>query len=498
MVDEVKKPWQHPPIRSPVTGESGKWESVAGRDVFIPNASMDPDEIGQDELNRWEHPAPSYRSADSEPDKNPNEEIEKQPENPSGTHVIPQSSRTTPESSVNSKLFGDPVEELDKDGSGDARYGNQHETGMESEWKRPINSETYIGSQQTNSKKMTDMNKIKNTRVGDDIHFYINGKEGRGIVAKMGNSYIQVFKEDGSFSDIHINDTFFVKDIIVNKTWDNMDSTERYEALSKIHAPTPRFISKSWDQLPKEITELLTKTGFTYETGHSKDSETEDHSRTGSQQNTQYDEDIKDKDSTGRAGSGIGRNARFGGGQENKSTVNVWKPIPDGKGGKGSFDDCEAANQDKNNPGAYCGSMQNEVEGKNKSDVEDTALGNVGGRPFVGISGNVSRQVDAPEDYEGQTHDDKDEEFKHEQLKPETKDAEYDPATGKKKDDGASTGDSAGFNAIYGQTTGKPGTDQKYGDKKSGMAGVPDYNVNTWGINYTKTKKEEDKENDTS
>jgi len=30
------------------------------------------------------------------------------------------------------------------------------------------------------------------------------------------------------------------------------------------------------------------------------------------------------------------------------------------------------------------------------------------------------------------------------------------------------------------------------------MAGVPDYNVNTWGINYTKTKKEEEEKDDTS
>ena len=59
MVDQIRKPWQHPPIRSPVTGEAGKWESVEGRDVFVPNAAQDPNEIGQDELDRWAQPAPS-------------------------------------------------------------------------------------------------------------------------------------------------------------------------------------------------------------------------------------------------------------------------------------------------------------------------------------------------------------------------------------------------------------------------------------------------------
>ena len=265
------------------------------------------------------------------------------------------------------------------------------------------------------------MNKITHTKVGDDIHFYSNGIEGRGIVAKMGNSYIQVFKEDGSFSDIHINDTFFVKDIILNKTWDNMDSTERYEALNEIHAPSPRFIMKSWEQLPTEIKVLLSKTGWTYEPGTSKDAESQDHSRTGAQQNTQYNPDVKEKDensSTGRAGSGIGRNARFG--QAGKSDVELQH----------------------------------------------------GSEPMLGGVSTIEEPLDAEEDYEGQTHDPKAEQFKNQ--------ANFDPATGKKKN---------GFDSIYGPHTGEPGTDQKYGDKKSGIIGVPDYNVSTFGINYSASKQ---------
>jgi len=106
---------------------------------------------------------------------------------------------------------------------------------------------------------MINQNKILSTKIGDDIHFYINGKEGRGIIVKMSNEYVMVAKEDGDFQDIHINDTFFVRDIIVNKTWDLMEDEERYEALVKIHAPTPRFLSKSWIELPEEIKKLLTQ-----------------------------------------------------------------------------------------------------------------------------------------------------------------------------------------------------------------------------------------------
>ena len=77
------------------------------------------------------------------------------------------------------------------------------------------NKETYIGDK---DKEKLAMNKIQHTKVGDDIHYYMNGVEGRGIVVKMSNEYVLVAKEDGDFQDIHISDTFFVKDIVLNKT----------------------------------------------------------------------------------------------------------------------------------------------------------------------------------------------------------------------------------------------------------------------------------------
>ena len=441
MARPVKKPWQHPPIRSPATGEAGKWESTAGRDIFIPIGEKDPDEVGRDELERWLHPRPTFRSADSEPDEDiegVKEEIEKTPE---GTErIIPESSRTTPEPNIKPSIFGDPIENLDSNVGKEQGYGNldnaftqdvgETDHGRSGTDTSNRDSETYIRSQESNSKRKTDMNKITHTKVGDDIHFYSNGIEGRGIVAKMGNSYIQVFKEDGSFSDIHINDTFFVKDIILNKTWDNMDSTERYEALNEIHAPSPRFIMKSWEQLPTEIKVLLSKTGWTYEPGTSKDAESQDHSRTGSQQNTQYNPDVKEKREVSGNTEGIGRNARFGQNQEVKSDVELQH----------------------------------------------------GSEPMLGGVSTIEEPLDAEEDYEGQTHDPKAEQFKNQ--------ANFDPATGKKKN---------GFDSIYGPHTGEPGTDQKYGDKKSGIIGVPDYNVSTFGINYSASKqahppKKEDKD----
>ena len=64
---------------------------------------------------------------------------------------------------------------------------------------------------------MINSNKITTTKIGDDIHFYVNGTEDRGIVVKMNNEYVTVFKESTqAYDDIHINDTFFIKDIFFN------------------------------------------------------------------------------------------------------------------------------------------------------------------------------------------------------------------------------------------------------------------------------------------
>ena len=82
--------------------------------------------------------------------------------------------------------------------------------------------------------------------------------------------------------------------------------------------------------------------------------------------------------------------------QQPKEKDNVTKPIPDGKGGKGSFDECESKNQDKKDPGAFCGSMQNGAEGKKK---ENGSTGMTQGR-YGGVRGlggyNTAQQGSEP------------------------------------------------------------------------------------------------------
>jgi len=178
----------------------------------------------------------------------------------------------------------------------------------------PSNDETYI--QESKTKNMVDLNKLTHTKIGDHINYYQNGIQDSGVIAKMAGTYITIFKEDGTFHDVHINDTFFVSDILVNKTWNDMNMEERTEQLMKVKAYSPRYLSKTWEQLPKELQTVL--------------------------------------------------------------------------------------------------------QTKVKSDQEQGAYGNIGGRPNVGIS--TDTKIDADDDYEGNSHDDiqVENQFQHDATVPKT------------------------------------------------------------------------------
>ena len=75
----------------------------------------------------------------------------------------------------------------------------------------------------------------------------------------MDTGYVTVLKDDGNFQAIHINDTFFIKDILVNKTWNDMNLEERSVKLHEIKAYSPRFLGKSWQELPRELKTVLEK-----------------------------------------------------------------------------------------------------------------------------------------------------------------------------------------------------------------------------------------------
>jgi hypothetical protein len=159
----------------------------------------------------------------------------------------------------------DIEEVIEKDGAG---YGDLQslnaqpdETNRDAETyvgrPAPNQSETYIQERKSYTMGRTDQNKLKNTKIGDHINYYDNGVSGNGIVTKMSGQFIQIFKEDGQFYNINVNDTFHVADILINKTWDAMSLEERTDELMKIKAYSPRFLSKTWDQLPRELKDVM-------------------------------------------------------------------------------------------------------------------------------------------------------------------------------------------------------------------------------------------------
>ena len=348
--------------------------------------------------------------------------------------------------------------------------------------------ETYIGGR--NNKKLV-MNKINHTKVGDDIHYYMNGVEGRGIVVKMSNEYVLVAKEDGDFQDIHISDTFFVKDIVINKTWDNMDSNERTDVLLKAHAPSPRFVTKDWHNLPVELREVLTKfTGSTSEAGISTD-----------------DEQAKGLE------KGYGDEFKEGGFKQQQAKKK----------------------KKKGKKCANCGKVH-------KSDVEEGAYGAAGGSPDAGVNTSTPLDVSADTGYEerphicaecvgnlpredAKGHHDKETDEKkspakvkepHESSTQESKKGII--AIGNKEkcpfcDDiqGTHFDDTTEhltgkhmkeFMAALSDPDARVGVGEKkekseqfrkiYGGGKKRKKGVPEWNVNSWGINYTTKLDEED------
>ncbi len=296
---------------------------------------------------------------------------------------------------------------------------------------------------------MEDLNKISSTRVGDNIHFYVNGAEDKGVVVKMDTGYVTVLKDNGDFQDIHINDTFFIKDILVNKTWNDMNMEERTVKLHEIKAYSPRFLAKSWQELPRELKVVLENTA--------KDALTADERIYSGKENNALPADSKQShqessEAAKRPASGQGTHnseyslAEHGREMRQKPAsvlfANEHNRHWDGSKNTGApagekigdaddrserefktiraVDDAGGHPYDKgylDNPlRREGGSSPKDMEVK-KSNVEQGHYGSAGRASHV-VETNTD--FDAPDDYEGQTEDEKKEQFKHEAKKPQT------------------------------------------------------------------------------
>ena len=213
---------------------------------------------------------------------------------------------------------------------------------------------------------MEDLNKITSTKVGDNIHFFVNGAEDKGTVVKMDSKFVTVVKDDGNFQDIHINDTFFIKDILVNKSWNDMTMEERTVELHKVHAYSPRFLGKAWDELPTELKDVMLENS-------NKDAQTGKQSITGKP-------------------------------RDRKTIPTPFGVIPEPE-----------ESQTRTGSESRSSGTQPRDEPLIKSNVEQ---GHLGGGGRSGHAVETSTAFDAEEDYEGESHDTKEEQFKHDKEKP--------------------------------------------------------------------------------
>lgn len=194
-------PFRKPGIQDP-EGQSGNYKRVQGRHVFVPSTDESPDEIGEKEIERWEHPTPSFKKDKFQ----------------------------SVEDSLN-------VRNIHADGAKE--------------------SETYIGEPSKQSKMEQGKNKVADVRLNDTIKYYLNGEEGQGTVYAMTNEFFTVRKDTGGYQDIQISDIFFVQDIITeNKSWAHMSIDERTEILHKARAPLS-FVTRDWDDMPESIVNVI-------------------------------------------------------------------------------------------------------------------------------------------------------------------------------------------------------------------------------------------------
>lgn len=268
---------------------------------------------------------------------------------------------------------------------------------------KDVKHETYIGKLTTEDK----MNKIIKTRVGDEIHYYLNGVDNYGVVAKMSSSYVTIFKEDGKFYEVPIDDTFFVKDILVNKRWNDMTPPERTEILQEAKVLSPRFLTKQWEQLPKELQEVIVKNSKNVNITKAARSQVQNWSKMDKGVRAEYAQKL-----------GLTTTSDWKDLSKNDQTIlqknGVWgSSKATGTASNAHFGDVGS--------GKTGGTVAEHVHGKRKSDLEQGGYGNVGGTSYAPIA--TGTPIKADDDYEGQTKERKEQdkvEFQHEEKQPQT------------------------------------------------------------------------------
>ena len=101
--------------------------------------------------------------------------------------------------------------------------------------------------------------KIQHIKLGNLVAY----TKGIGKIVKKDGAYVTVFNEEAnSYDQVHVGETYVPGDTIsmgvMNKLWDQMQQEVRMGLLSKAKIQQPlHFVSRSWNQLPNELKEVL-------------------------------------------------------------------------------------------------------------------------------------------------------------------------------------------------------------------------------------------------
>jgi len=111
------------------------------------------------------------------------------------------------------------------------------------------------------NQKVVDEKRLERTKVGNEVQY----GDTQGIVVKREGEYLTVFNKDQDIQQqIHISDTYFKDDVIMNveaQLWDKINFDARVAILGKANIKSEQatndFVHRDWFDLPESLRDVI-------------------------------------------------------------------------------------------------------------------------------------------------------------------------------------------------------------------------------------------------
>jgi len=111
------------------------------------------------------------------------------------------------------------------------------------------------------NQKVVDEKRLEHTKVGNEVQYM----DTNGIVVKREGEYLTVYNKDhDAHEQIHISDTYFKDDVIMNveaQLWDKINFDARINILGKANIrseqATKDFVHRDWFDLPESLRDVI-------------------------------------------------------------------------------------------------------------------------------------------------------------------------------------------------------------------------------------------------